>query len=42
MDGIPKSLPGVLEERDVLDLAVDGVRVLKILQGRFPDSFFKI
>ena len=36
------SLPGVLKDRDVLDLAVDGVRVVKILQGSFPESFIKI
>ena len=37
-----KSLPGVLEERDVLDGAGDGVKELKISQGSFTESFIKI
>ena len=37
-----KSLPGVLEERDVLDGAGNGVMVLKISQGSFTESFIKI
>ena len=37
-----KSLPGVLDERDVLDGAGDGVMVLKISQGGFTESFIKI
>ena len=37
-----KSLLGVLKDRDVLDLAGDGVRALKILQGSFTESIIKI
>ena len=37
-----KSLPGFLEERDVLDGAGDGVIVLKISQGSFTEGFIKI
>ena len=37
-----KSLPGVLEERDDLDGAGDGVMVLKISQESFTESFIKI
>ena len=37
-----KSLPGVLEDRDVLDWDRGGVRVLKISQGSFTESFIKI
>ena len=35
-------LPEVLENRDVLDLDGDGVRVLKITQESFTESFIKI
>ena len=37
-----KSLPGVLKDRDVLDLTGDGARALKILQGSFTESIIKI
>ena len=37
-----KSFPGVLEDRDVLDGAGDGVKVLNISQGSFTKSFIKI
>ena len=37
-----KSLPGVLQERDVLDGAGDGVKELNISQGSFTESFIKI
>ena len=37
-----KSLSGVLEDRDVLDRAGDGVRVLIIPLGSFAESFIKI
>ena len=37
-----KSLPGALEERDVLDGDRGGVRVLKISLGSFTESFIKI
>ena len=37
-----KSLAGVLDDRDVLDDAGDGVRVLKISLGSFTESFIKI
>ena len=37
-----KSLCGVLEFKDILDLAEDGARVLKILQGSFTESITKI
>ena len=33
-----KSLPGVLQERDVLDGAGDGVKELNISQGSFTES----
>ena len=39
---ISTSLPGALEDRDVLDGARDGVRVHKISLGGFPESFIKI
>ena len=37
-----KSLTGVLEDRDVLDGAGDGVRVLRIPLESFAESFIKI
>ena len=37
----PPSLHGVLEDRDVLDGAVDGVRVLTISIGSFTENFLK-
>ena len=37
-----KSFPGVLEDRDVLDGAGNGVKVLNISQGSFTESFIKI
>ena len=37
-----KSLPGVLEEWDVLDQAGEGVKELHISQGSFTESFIKI
>ena len=37
-----KSLCGVLEDKDILDLAEDGAMVLKILQGIFTESITKI
>ena len=37
-----KSLPGVLKDRDDLDFAWEGARVLKIFQGSFPESIIKI
>ena len=37
-----KSLPGVLEDRNILDGDKGGVRVLKISQGSFTESFIKI
>ena len=33
---------GVFENKDILDLAEDGARVLKILQGSFTESIIKI
>ena len=36
------SLAGVLDDRDVLDDAGDGVRVLKISLGSSTESFIKI
>ena len=36
------AIPGVLEDRDVLDGAGDGVKVLNISQGSFTESFIKI
>ena len=39
---LSKSLPGVLEDRDVLDRDRSGVRVLKIYLGSFTESFIKI
>ena len=37
-----KSLPGVLEDMDVLDGAGDGVRVLIISLGSFTENFIKV
>ena len=37
-----KSFTGVLEDRDVLDGAGDGVKVLNISQRSFTESFIKI